>query len=59
MVEGLTGLWLITGFRIRPAAWLLVAPGPLGVPAYGVIRILEGVDLLGIGLFLAILPPSR
>lgn len=58
VVEGLTGLWLITGFRVRPAAWLLVAAGPLGMLAYGVIPVLERVDLLGIGLFLAILPPG-
>lgn len=58
MIEGLTGLWLITGFLIRPAAWLLVVAGPLGMLAYGLIPVLERVDLLGIGLFLAMLPPG-
>lgn len=57
VVEGLTGLWLITGFRIRPAAWLVVVAGPLGMLAYGVVPVLERIDLLGIGLFLALLPP--
>lgn len=58
VVEGLTGLWLITGFRIRAAAWLVVAAGPLGMLAYGLVPVLERIDLLGIALFLAILPPG-
>lgn len=58
IAEGLIGVWLIAGYRIRPAAWLLVGAGPLGMPGYGVVAILERVDLLGIALFLAILPPG-
>lgn len=58
VVEGLTGVWLITGFRVRIAAALLVAAGPLGMLGYGVAPILERVDLLGIALFLAIVPPE-
>jgi uncharacterized membrane protein YphA (DoxX/SURF4 family) len=58
IAEGVLGVWLVTGFRIRWAALLLVAAGPLGMPSYGVIPILERVDLLGVALFLAILPPE-
>lgn len=58
ILEGLVGVWLITGFRIRGAAALLVLAGPLGMPGYGVVPILERMDLLGIALFLAVLPPS-
>ena len=58
IVEGLAGVWLITGFRIRPAAILLVVAGPLGMLNYGIVPIVERVDLLGIALFLAILPPE-
>jgi hypothetical protein len=58
IAEGVLGVWLITGFRIRPAAAVLVAAGPLGMPFYGVVPILERVDLLGIALFLAFLPPE-
>lgn len=58
VTEAAIGIWLITGFRIRPAAWLLVAAGPLGMLGYGVVPILERVDLLGIALFLALLPPD-
>jgi hypothetical protein len=58
VVEALIGIWLIAGYRIRPAAWLLAAAGPLGMLGYGVVSILERVDLLGIALFLALLPPD-
>ena len=58
IAEGVLGVWLITGYRIRPAAVALVAAGPLGMPFYDVIPILERVDLLGIALFLALLPPE-
>jgi uncharacterized membrane protein YphA (DoxX/SURF4 family) len=58
IAEGVLGVWLITGFRIRSAAIVLVAAGPLGMPSYGVVPILERVDLLGIALFLALLPPE-
>jgi hypothetical protein len=56
--EGVLGVWLVTGYRIRTAAWLLVAAGPLGMPGFGVLPILERVDLLGVALFLALLPPA-
>jgi uncharacterized membrane protein YphA (DoxX/SURF4 family) len=58
ILEGVIGIWLIAGYRIRPAAWLLVAAGPLGALGYRLIPILERVDLLGIALFLALLPPD-
>lgn len=58
IVEGLLGVWLITGVHIRWAAALLVAAGPLGMLAYGVVAIVERADLLGIALFLAVLPPG-
>jgi hypothetical protein len=58
IAEGVLGVWLITGYRIRPAAAVLVAAGPLGMPFYGVVPVLERMDLLGIALFLALLPPA-
>lgn len=58
VLEGVVGVWLTTGIRVRPAAWMLVLAGPLGMLAYGVVPILERIDLLGIGLFLALLPPG-
>jgi hypothetical protein len=59
IAEGILGVWLITGYRIRPAAALLVAAGPLGIPFYGLVPILERMDLLGIAIFLALLPPEE
>jgi hypothetical protein len=58
IAEGVVGVWLITGFKIRFAAALLVAAGPVGMAGYGVVPILERVDLLGVALFLALLPPA-
>jgi hypothetical protein len=58
IAEGVLGVWLVTGYRIRPAAWILVAAGPLGMLSYGLVPILERVDLLGVALFLALLPPE-
>jgi hypothetical protein len=58
LLEGVTGVWLIAGYRVRPAALLLVASGPLGAVGYGLVPILERIDLLGIALFLALLPPD-
>jgi len=58
ILEGIVGVWLITGWKVRPAAALLVLAGPLGMLGIGVVPILERADLLGIGLFLALLPPD-
>jgi hypothetical protein len=58
ILQGIVGVWLVSGWKVRPAAWLLVVAGPLGMLGYGVIPILERADLLGIGLFLVLLPPD-
>jgi uncharacterized membrane protein YphA (DoxX/SURF4 family) len=58
LLEGVTGVWLIAGYRIRPAAMLLAIAGPLGAIGYGIVPILERVDLLGIAVFLSIVPPD-
>ncbi|MCC5948051.1 MAG: hypothetical protein JJT89_06305 [Nitriliruptoraceae bacterium] len=58
ILEGIVGVWLITGWKVRPAAWLLVIAGPLGMLGYGIIPILERADLLAIGVFLVLLPPD-
>ena len=58
ILEGITGVWLVSGWRVRPAAWMLVAAGPLGMVAYGVVPVLERIDLLAIAAFLALMPPS-
>jgi hypothetical protein len=58
ILEGAVGVWLISGWKVRPAAVLLVLAGPLGMLGFGIVPILERADLLGIGLFLALLPPD-
>jgi hypothetical protein len=57
-VEVVVGCWLLVGLRVRPAAWLLVSAGPLGMVTFGVLPIAERLDVLGIALFLALLPPD-
>src|ERR671915_270466 len=47
-LEAILGVWLVAGFRIRWAAALLVAAGPIGAIGYGLFPILERIDLLGI-----------
>ncbi len=56
--EGLVGVWLITGAALRPAAGIVVALGPLALILAGPVAMLEAADLLGIALFLIILPPG-
>lgn len=58
ILEGVVGVWLVSGWRVRPAAWLLVVAGPLGMLFYDVVPILERVDLLAIAVFLSLIPPS-
>lgn len=58
VAEGALGVWLVSGFRVRGAAVAVAVAGPLGMAAYGAVPILERLDLLGIAVFLAILPPG-
>jgi hypothetical protein len=58
ILEGLIGVWLITGIWVRWPAILLVLAGPFGMIHYGPVAVLERADLLGIALFLALLPPG-
>lgn len=58
LVEGLLGVWFISGFRLRPAAVLLVAVGPFALLLTGPVGLLSAADLLGIAGFLAVLPPG-
>ena len=58
LVEAGIGVWLVTGVRIRVAAVALAALGPLALLAAGPVAVLETTALLGIAVFLALLPPS-
>jgi hypothetical protein len=58
ITEGVLGVWLVSGFRVRGAAFAVIVAGPIGMAAYGVVPILERLDLLGIAVFLALVPPG-
>jgi uncharacterized membrane protein YphA (DoxX/SURF4 family) len=57
--EGLLGVWFITGAWLRPAGLVTLLLGPLAAVLAGPVAMLEAIDLLGIALFLVVLPPSR
>jgi hypothetical protein len=49
---------MVSGYRAREAAWLLVALGPLGMLEFGALDVLARVDMLGLALFVAIAGPG-
>lgn len=58
LLEGVLGIWFITGIRLRPAAIGLAAVGPLALLLTGPVGLLSAMDLLGVAAFLAFVPPS-
>lgn len=59
LAEGALGVWLISGVRLRPAGVAVTLLGPLALGLAGPVAVLEAVDLLGIALFLVMLPPGE
>jgi hypothetical protein len=57
--EGLLGVWFVAGVWLRPAGLVTLLLGPLAALLAGPVAMLEAVDLLGIALFLVVLPPGR
>jgi uncharacterized membrane protein YphA (DoxX/SURF4 family) len=57
--EGLLGVWFISGAWLRPAGLVTLLLGPLAALLAGPVAMLEAIDLLGIALFLVVLPPTR
>lgn len=58
LVEGALGVWFITGIRLQAAAILLALIGPLALLVTGPVGLLSAMDLLGVAVFLAFVPPS-
>nr|WP_296064300.1 hypothetical protein [uncultured Actinoplanes sp.] len=58
LVEGALGVWFITGIRLQGAAILLALAGPLALLVTGPVGLLSAMDLLGVAVFLAFVPPS-
>ncbi|MEV6493414.1 hypothetical protein AB0M20_33055 [Actinoplanes sp. NPDC051633] len=58
LVEGALGVWFITGVRLQAAAILLALFGPVALLVTGPVGLLSAMDLLGVAVFLAFVPPS-
>jgi len=58
LAEGALGIWFLTGIRLRPAAVALAVLGPLALLLTGPVGLLSAMDLLGVAVFLAFVPPS-
>jgi hypothetical protein len=58
LAEGVLGVWFVTGVRLRPAALGLAVLGPFALLLTGPVGLLSAADLLGVAVFLAVLPPS-
>lgn len=50
---------MATGWNARPAAWLLVAAGPLGMIEFGFWPVVQRIDLLGLAVYVLIAGPGR
>jgi hypothetical protein len=50
---------MATGWNARPAAWLLIAAGPIGMLEFGVWPVLQRIDLLGLAIFVLAAGPGR
>ncbi|MEA2481728.1 MAG: hypothetical protein QOJ07_3650 [Thermoleophilaceae bacterium] len=50
---------MAAGWNTRPAAWLLIVAGPVGVLEFGVSPVLQRIDLLGLAVFVLLAGPGR
>lgn len=58
VVQAAIGVWLVTGIRLRIPALGVVLLGPPALLTGGPVALLEAAAILGIALFLVVLPPS-
>jgi hypothetical protein len=56
--EAALGVWLVTGVRLRPAAALVLALGPVLGVVSGPMALLECANLAAVAAFLVVLPPG-
>ena len=59
VLEGAVGAWLISGVHVRHAAYVVIAFGPALFVGAGAVALLENAALLGIAVFLALVPPAH
>ena len=58
-VMALVAIGMATGWHTREAAILLIAAGPLGMLEFGVLDVLQRIDLLGLAIFVLVAGPGR
>lgn len=58
-VMALVAIGMATGWHTREAAWLLIAAGPLGMLEFGVLDVLQRIDLLGLAICVLVVGPGR
>lgn len=58
-VMAVVAVLMVTGWHARPAAWLLLVAGPIGMLEYGVSPVLQRIDLVGLALFVLLAGPGR
>lgn len=57
--EAALGIWLVTGVRLRPAAILVLALGPVLGLTSGPMALLECANLAAVAAFLVVAPPGE
>jgi uncharacterized membrane protein YphA (DoxX/SURF4 family) len=59
LVEGALGVWLVTGYRLRPAAAMVLGLGPALALVAGPTALGECANLAAVAAFLVVLPPGE
>ena len=59
VVMVLVAVCMATGWQTRPAAWLLIAAGPLGLVEFGLWDVVQRIDLFGLAVFVLLAGPGR
>lgn len=58
LAEAAIGIWMVTGFRLRPAAAVVLTLGPVLAVVAGPMALAECANLAAVAAFLVVLPPS-
>ncbi|WP_460459303.1 hypothetical protein [Angustibacter peucedani] len=58
LLEAALGVWLVTGFRLRPAAVVVLLLGPALALFAGAMALSECANLAAVAAFLVVLPPG-
>lgn len=59
LVEGALGIWLVAGYRLRPAAALVLGLGPALALVAGPTALGECANLAAVAAFLVVVPPGE